>query len=109
MKPTPMPRPSISGGQDGVLAGEHFSAGQDDAVDGDQRDEDAERIRSSSGTKACISSWTIVTKPAMTVMKAGMRTLSGMILRKREMIRFEPTRTKVDGQAHADAVLGRSW
>ena len=37
----------------------------------------------------------MVTKPAMTVMNAGIRTRSGMTFRKREMTIFDPSRTKV--------------
>ena len=42
-----------------------------------------------------MNSCTTVTNPAMTVIKAGMRTLSGMTLRSREMTPLEHTSTKV--------------
>ena len=47
------------------------------------------------GTKACISICTMVTKVQMTTMKAGMRTLSGIKLRSREITALEPSSTKV--------------
>ena len=42
-----------------------------------------------------MNSCTMVTKPATMVMKAGMRTLSGMTLRSREITTLEQTSTKV--------------
>ena len=42
-----------------------------------------------------MNSCTMVTKPATMVMNAGMRTLSGMTLRSREITTLEHTSTKV--------------
>ncbi|MPM61804.1 hypothetical protein SDC9_108667 [bioreactor metagenome] len=53
------------------------------------------RASYSEGTKACISSWMIVTKVLMTTMYAGMRTLLGIKLRKAEMTRLDPSSTRV--------------
>src|SRR3989304_9830620 len=48
----------------------------------------------SSGVKAAIMRSTIVTKEAITIMKAGILIMSGIILRNKEIMMFEETRTK---------------
>ena len=53
------------------------------------------RASSRAGEKAWMNSCTMVTNPATMVMNAGMRTLSGMTFRSREMTPLEHTSTKV--------------
>src|SRR3990170_735052 len=48
----------------------------------------------SSGVKAAIIRSVIVTKEAITIMKAGILIISGIIFRNKEIMMFEETRTK---------------
>ncbi len=53
------------------------------------------RAVSSAGEKALMNICTMVTNPAIMVINAGMRTLFGITLRKREITALEQTSTKV--------------
>ena len=56
------------------------------------------------GMKAFVNLLTIVTKAAMMTMKAGISISSGISFRRREMITFEQTRTKVKRMPIPNAV-----
>ena len=94
VKPMPMPRPSSAESITPCLEA-NISARprmmQFTTIRGRKMPREASR----EGRYALTSICSTVTKVAMTVMYAGRRTLSGMILRRAEMAMFEQIRTNV--------------
>ena len=94
VKPTPMPRPSRMEGSTLFLLA-NISARPRMMQLTTIKGRNTPKASSNAGEKAWINSCTMVTNPATMVIKAGMRTLSGMTLRSREITALEHTSTKV--------------
>jgi hypothetical protein len=94
VKPIPMPIPSKMESQTGFRFAKDSARAmimQFTTINGMNKPNDS----SNAGKKAFKINSIMVTNPAMTVMYAGIRTLSGMILLNNDMIILDPTKQNV--------------
>ena len=94
VKPRPMPSPSMMLGSGGFLNAKDSARAKMMQLT-TIREMKTPSVSYRSGTKACMTISTIVTKVAMMMINEGMRIFSGIRFRRSEMTRLEKTSTKV--------------